>query len=106
LGTILVGAWLIDSGATCHITGAWELFESFTESDSDVYVELGMGTKHAVKGSGIVPFSMESGGMLRVMDVLWVPKLGGVCSQSQRLRRRDLACSVLGWTNIDQAQMI
>jgi hypothetical protein len=75
LGTISVGAWLIDSGATCHMTGARELFESFTESDSDVHVELGMGTKHAVKGSGIVPFQMESGGMLRVMDVLWVPEL-------------------------------
>jgi hypothetical protein len=75
LGTISVGAWLIDSGATCHMTGAWELFESFTESDSDVHVELGMGTKHAVKGSRTVPFWMESGGMLRVMDVLWVPEL-------------------------------
>jgi hypothetical protein len=30
------------------------LFESFIESDSDVHVELGMGTKHAVKGSGTV----------------------------------------------------
>jgi hypothetical protein len=33
------------------MTGARELFESFTESDSDVHVELGMGTKHVVKGS-------------------------------------------------------
>jgi hypothetical protein len=54
--------------------GARELFESITESDSDVYVELGMGTKHAIKGSGIVPFRMESRGVLRVTNVLWVPK--------------------------------
>jgi hypothetical protein len=54
--TISVGAWLLDSGATCHMTGARELFESFTESDSDVYVELGVGTKYAVKGSGTIPF--------------------------------------------------
>jgi hypothetical protein len=38
-------------------------------------VELGMGTNHAVKGSGTVPFWMELGGVLRVMDVLWVPKI-------------------------------
>jgi hypothetical protein len=50
------GTWLVDSGATCHMTGARELFESFTESDSDLYVELGMGTKHAVQGSGTVSF--------------------------------------------------
>jgi hypothetical protein len=42
------GTWLVDSGATCHMTGARELIESFTESDSDLYVELGMDTKHAV----------------------------------------------------------
>jgi hypothetical protein len=72
-GTISVGAWLLDSGATCHMTGARELFESFTELDSDVYMELGMGTKHAVKGSGIVPYQMESVGVMRVMDMLWVP---------------------------------
>jgi hypothetical protein len=57
------------------MTGARELFESFIESDSDMHVELGMGTKHAVKGSGTIPFQMELGGVLRVMDVLWVPKL-------------------------------
>jgi hypothetical protein len=42
------GTWLVDSGATCYMTGTRELFESFTESDLDMYVELGMGTKHAV----------------------------------------------------------
>jgi hypothetical protein len=69
------GTWFVDSGATCHMTGAWELFESFTESDSDLYVELGMGTKHAVQGSGTMSFRMESGDVLRVTNVLWVPKL-------------------------------
>jgi hypothetical protein len=69
------GTWLVDSGATCHMTGARELFESFTESDSDLYVELGMGTKHAVQGSGTMSFRMESGDVLRVTNVLWVPKL-------------------------------
>jgi hypothetical protein len=58
------------------MTGAQELFESFTESDSDMYVELGVGTKHAVKGSGTLPFQKESRGVLRVMDMLWVSELG------------------------------
>jgi hypothetical protein len=40
--------WLVDSGASCHMTGARELFESFTKSKSDMCVELGMGTRHAV----------------------------------------------------------
>jgi hypothetical protein len=57
------------------MTGSQEVFESFTESDSDTYVELGVGTKHAVKGTGTVPFQMESRGVLRVMNALWVPEL-------------------------------
>jgi hypothetical protein len=51
------------------------LFENVTKSDLYMHVELGMGTNHAVKGPRIVPFQMESGGVLRVMDVLWVLKL-------------------------------
>jgi hypothetical protein len=40
-----------------------------------MYVELGVGTKHVVKGSGTVPFQMESRGVLRLMDVIWVLEL-------------------------------
>jgi hypothetical protein len=49
--TISTGVWLLDSRAICHMIGARELFESFTESDSNMHAELGMGTKHAVNGS-------------------------------------------------------
>jgi hypothetical protein len=57
------------------MTGAREVFESFTKSDSDLYVELGMGTKHVVQGCGTVSFQMESSGILQVTNVLWVPEL-------------------------------
>jgi hypothetical protein len=75
LGTISTDALLMDSGASCHMTGAREVFERFTESDSDLYVELGMGTKQAMQGSGTMPLRMDSGGILRVTIVLWVPEL-------------------------------
>jgi hypothetical protein len=67
--------WLADSGASCHMTGARELFDSFTETGSELWVELGMGTKHKVRGYGAVSLQMESGDVLRVSNVLWVPKL-------------------------------
>jgi hypothetical protein len=47
---------LVDSGSSFHITGAKELFDNFIETGSDLSVELGMGTKHALRGSGIVWF--------------------------------------------------
>jgi hypothetical protein len=69
------GTWLVDNGASCHMTGASELFESFTDTDSNMCVELGMGTRHAVQGTGTVQFQVESEDVLRVTNVLWVPKL-------------------------------
>jgi hypothetical protein len=57
------------------MTGTRELFESLTETDSDMCVELGMGTKHAVQGTGTIRFQLESKEMLRVTNVLWVPEL-------------------------------
>jgi hypothetical protein len=90
LGIILVGAWLIDNGTTCHMAGARKLFKSFTESNSDVHVELGMGTKHVVKGSGTMSFRMESGGVLRVMDVLYVPELRRSVHSVSTIEKMDL----------------
>jgi hypothetical protein len=29
-GTISTGVWILYSGATCHLIGAWELLERFT----------------------------------------------------------------------------
>jgi hypothetical protein len=52
-----------------------ELFDTFTETGSDLCVELGMGAKHAVRGSGTISFRLESGEVLRVSNVLWVPEL-------------------------------
>jgi hypothetical protein len=40
-----------------------------------MHVELGMETKHVVRGFGTMPFHMESGGVLRVTNVLWVVEL-------------------------------
>jgi hypothetical protein len=85
------GTWFVDSGATCHMTGARDLFKSFTESDSHMYVKLGMGTKHAVQGSRTVSFRMESGDVLRVTNVLWVPEL----------RRSVLSVSAIGKKGFD-----
>jgi hypothetical protein len=38
------------------MTGAHDLFKSFIVSDSGMYEELGMRTRHVVQGSGAVVF--------------------------------------------------
>jgi hypothetical protein len=59
------------------MTGAQDLFVSFAVSNSCMYEELGRTTRHVVHGSEAVVFQMESGGVLQVPNVLWVPR---VCS--------------------------
>jgi hypothetical protein len=92
-----------------RMTYLWEsetLFESFTKSDSDVHVELGMGTKHAVKGSGTVPFLMESGGVLRVMDMLWVPELRRSVLSVSVIEKKGFDVAFQDGQGVDQAQRI
>jgi hypothetical protein len=53
---VLIQWETLGCGRHWDMTGARDLFVSFTTSDSSMYVELGMGTKHVVQGSGAVVF--------------------------------------------------
>jgi len=43
------------------MTGAKDLFVSFTVSDLDMYEDLSRRTRHVVQGYGAVVFQIESG---------------------------------------------
>jgi hypothetical protein len=57
--TITKSAWYLDSGASRHMTEAWELFSSLMEMDSGIHVELGDDAKYAVKGEGTILFDLS-----------------------------------------------
>jgi hypothetical protein len=65
----------VDTGASCHMTGARELFDTLTETGPDLCVEVGTRAKHSVRGSDTISFRMESSEIPRVSNVLWVPEL-------------------------------
>jgi hypothetical protein len=69
------GAWFVDSGASHHMTRTRVMFLSITDIDSDMHVDSGVNTTHAVEGVGWVRFQLESGGYLEVARVLLVPEL-------------------------------
>jgi hypothetical protein len=50
------GTWLVDSGASCHMTGSHESLTSLLEEDSGLQVELADNAKYAVKGIGTTSF--------------------------------------------------
>jgi hypothetical protein len=68
------GIWLVDSGASRHMTGSHESLTSLSE-DSGLQVDLSDNAKCAVKGVGAGSFQLESEKPLRMSDVLYVPGL-------------------------------
>jgi hypothetical protein len=67
--------WIVDSGATCHITGIWRVFINMTETSPGRQVVNESGMVQVVHGVGRVRFQLEYGGFLELDGVLFVPGL-------------------------------
>jgi hypothetical protein len=61
MGTITQGSdtWLIDRGASKHMTRFKNSLSNLTEKDSSLQVELGEDSKHAVKGFGEASLQLD-----------------------------------------------
>jgi hypothetical protein len=71
----IIESWFVDSGASWHMTGLRSVFLKLTEIDSDYRVNCGDGPQLVVKRVGRVRFQLESGGFLKVAEVLYIPEL-------------------------------
>lgn len=79
-GHTVKNAWILDSGASCHMTSDKSFFTSLVErAGSDVVLADGTKTKSAGYGEGLIT-GVDSGGNpieIRISDVLFVPELDG-----------------------------
>jgi hypothetical protein len=67
--------WIIDIGASRHITGDHDNLTSVREKRISRKVELGYNHSYAVKGIGKVFIELESGNNVHLNNVLYVPGL-------------------------------
>jgi hypothetical protein len=76
-GTITQGSdiWLVDSGASKHMTGFRSSLTKLTEKSSSLQVELGDDSRHAVRGVGEASYQLDSGNSISIKDVLFVQGL-------------------------------
>jgi len=51
----------MDSGASKHMTGSHEVFETLAEWDSNLHMVLGDKSQKEIRGPGVVPLKMELG---------------------------------------------
>lgn len=63
--TIKEDGWYMDSGAMKHMIGSQDIFETLVGWDSKLHMVLGDKTQLEIRGSGVVPFRMETGCMMR-----------------------------------------
>jgi hypothetical protein len=65
--------WLIDSGASQHMTGYRDHLTNLVEKESSLHVILGDNARNNVKGVGTSTFQLDSDIPLQLSEVLYVP---------------------------------
>ena len=74
-GTIEDDMWIIDSGASRHMTGDQARLSNLNEKKTSYKVELGDKTTYPVEGFGQATIKMKTGNYVHLSNVLYVPSL-------------------------------
>jgi len=69
------GVWYLDSGASFHMKGNRDLFSDFEEKDLEQSIDFGDDERYRATETGTVTFQRESGSLLRIIGVMYVPRL-------------------------------
>ena len=75
--------WLIDSGASKHMTGKKTTLSNIEEKNSAQKVSLEDDYKYPIKGIGESSYNLDSGTSMKMKEVLYVPGLKITYSSSQ-----------------------
>ena len=67
--------WLIDSGASKHMTGQKKTLSKLEEKNSPKKVSLGDEYQYPIKGIGEASYKLDLGNSLKMKEVLYVPGL-------------------------------
>ena len=67
--------WLVDSGASKHMTGQKETLSKLEEKNSPQKVSLGDDYQYPIKGIGEASYKLDSGTPMKLREVLYLPGL-------------------------------
>ena len=67
--------WLIDNGASRHMTRYKDVLSNLKKGSYTTQVELGNEASYAIKGTGSISFQLEGGVTLHLDESLYVPRL-------------------------------
>jgi hypothetical protein len=106
--------WIIDSGASRHMTGDQVRLSNLNEKKTSHKVELGDKNTYPVKGIGQTSIKLESGNNVHLSNVLYVPGLEKnlisiSCLEDKGNRIAFVDGEVVSWSkdsNIENARVI
>jgi hypothetical protein len=67
--------WLVDSGASKHMTGFKQNLVNYRDNKFNVKVELGDDGTYAIKGFGSTSFQLQIGNVFHIEEIIYVPGL-------------------------------
>ena len=73
--TNIDSGWLVDSGASRHMTGDRRALTSYRKKKFITQVELGDDSTYKIEGVGSTSLQLVSGMVLHIDDILYVPSL-------------------------------
>jgi hypothetical protein len=76
-GSLTTGhdTWLVDSGASKHMTWYMDILSYFKKRTFSDQVQLGDDRSYEIKGIGSISFQLESRSIFHVDEILYVPEL-------------------------------
>ena len=74
-GSTSPSTWIIDSGASKHMTGNINLLSNLSLSESSNTIVFGNDASFSVEGSGSASFKLKSGDIVHMDGILYVPGL-------------------------------
>ncbi|KZV53482.1 hypothetical protein F511_14848 [Dorcoceras hygrometricum] len=95
VSTITICPWIIDSGATDHMTGSSKLFHSYIPCAGNQKIKIADGTLSAIAGQGTIVISQT----ITLHNVLHVPNLSCNLLSISKLTR-DLKCTAQFSSNL------
>jgi hypothetical protein len=113
-GTIEDDMWIIDSGASRHMTRDQARLSNLNEKKTSYKVELGDKTTYPVEGFGQATIKMKTGNYIHLSNVLYVPSLEKnlvsiSCLEDKGNRIAFVDGKVLSWhkdSSIENARVI
>jgi hypothetical protein len=114
IGTIEDDMWIIDNGASRHMTRDQAILSNLNEKKTSYKVELGDKGTYPVKGFGQASIKLKSGNNVHLSNVLYLPGLEKnlvsiSCLEDKENKIAFVDGKVLSWhkdSNIENARVI